>query len=196
MALFPGFPLSALESLLFILITIISGILVFFAGLWLVSLDRETQRYDNRLQRTIRENPAFSGIREAAQPEYIVTSDSRISKTIGRARKFLGRSQRPQKIIPVDDDVIEPRKIEFIRQRSRNIAGRNILGRELTGAINSYYAYLLALNEEGVGSPIVEYFESNLEGYEDSQKIIDLGKSANFDEVTLFDEKTRVKRTR
>lgn len=194
MAFLPGFPLSALESLLFILITIISGILVFFGGLWLVSLDRETQKYDRRLRKAIRENPAFSGIREAAEPSYIVTSDSRISKTIGRAKKLLGRSRRPQIIIPVDEDVIEPRKIEFIRQRSRNISGRNVLGRELIGAINSYYAYMMALNEEGVGSPVVEYFESVLEEYEESQKIVDLGKSANYEQVAFFGDSTNGKK--
>lgn len=180
------FSLSTFETLLFIILTGISAVVAFLGWLWYAGLDRKTQKFDEQLQSDIEEDPAFRGIREAAYPEFIVTSDTRLSKFIGRVKKLLGfRTQKPYKIIPVDDGVLEPRKIEFIRQRVRRIPGRNILGDELVGAIRNYYAYQLALKKEGIGSGIVEHFESNLQEYEHSQKIVDLSKSSNYDKVVL-----------
>lgn len=187
MPIFFGISLSAWQIILFILVTAISAIVVFLGWIWYFSLDRRTRSYDKQLQNDIRKNKAFSGIRDAARPEFIVTSDTRFSKFIGRIRKMAGfRSEKPYKIVPYDDDVIEPRKIESIRRRVRNIPGRDILGEDLVGAIRNQYAYKLALNREGVGNDVVEYFRTNLEAYEAAQKVLDLAKSDNYDKVTLI----------
>lgn len=186
MASFFGFSLSALDFIAFLIITALSAVFVFLGWLWFASLDRKTRSYDKRLQDDIRTNDAFSGIRDAANPVFVVTSDTKLSKFTGRLRMLIGSfKEKPYKIVPYDDDVLEPRKIETIRRRVRHIPGRNILGEDLVGAIRTQYAYKLALNNEGVGNDVVEYFKSNLEEYDASQKVLDLAKSENYKNVTL-----------
>lgn len=186
-----SFPLSAFEAVIFIAAVSVSAIIVFLGWIWYYDLDRRTHAYDEELCGAIQHDRAFSGIREVAQYEFIATSDSSLSKFIGRAKEFIGRgSEDPHKIIPVDEDVILPRKIEFIRERVQLIPGRNILGNELMGAIRNHYAYQLALSVESTDSPVIEHFESQLGEYEYSQKIADLSKSGLYDEITLLEQDT------
>jgi len=185
------FPLSALETIIFLLVVTFSAAAVFLGWVWYFSLDRRTHVYDEKLRDAIRGESSFSGIREVAEYEFIATSDTRLSKFIGRAKKLIGRrSDDPHKIVPVDEDVILPRKIEFIRQRVQFMPGRNILGDALVGSLRNFYAYQLALSVESPDSPVLEHFQSELGEYEYSQKVNDLSDTAAYDEIALFQPDT------
>lgn len=191
MAFHQNFPLSAAETLIFLLVVAFTALVGFLGWIWYYNLDRRTHAYDKKLRESIQTESSFSGIREVAKYEFIATSDTALSKFIGRARKMIGRSSGdPHKIIPVDEDVITPRKIEFIRQRVQLIPGRNILGNELMGAIRNHYAYQLALSVESPDSPVIEHFQSQLGEYDDAQKVNDLSNSSAYDEITLLQPHT------
>lgn len=189
MELLAGVPVSTLKVVASVGIGIVGLISAFLGSLWYWSLDRETEKYDEEVRENIKEEPAFSGIRVAAAPEFFATSDSKASKTVSLARKAVGgRSRKPDKIVAVDGDTLEERKIEMVRERAREIPGKNILSNDLVATIRNYYAYKLALNSDGVGSGVVEHFRSRLEDFEHSEKVDELGTPDNYEEVSLITE--------
>lgn len=153
-----------------------------------LGLDRQTKNYDKEIRNEIRNDPTFSGLGNSADVRYIPTSDNRISKMKTKIDTSWGKvSGKPDKIVLVNGDNIEQRKIEFIRERVREIPGKNLLGQDLIGAIRNYYAYNLALQTDGVSSGVVEHFKSNFEEYEPSKKVTDLGEPDHLEEVLLID---------
>lgn len=180
-------PFSIIDLLLSILLGISALIATFVGALWYWGLDRKTEVYDRQLRSDIKEDAAFSGIRRAARPEFIATSDAMISKFISKVKEWVGyKSEKPDKIVAVEGDTFEERKIEMIRERVREIPGKNILTRDLVATIRNHYAYKLALSTEDVESRVVEHFKSRLEEYEYSQQVNDLAKASHYDDISLI----------
>lgn len=188
MALVPGFPFLTFDLLISLFLGLGGLIAAFVGALWYWGLDRKTEVYDEQLRTDIEEEAAFSGIRRAARPKYIATSDATVSKLFSWLKEKAGReSEKPDKIVAVAGDTFEERKIEMIRERVREIPGKNILAPDLVATLRNHYAYKLALNTEGVDSNVVEHFRSQLEEYEHAQKVVDLAKPDNYDDITLLE---------
>jgi hypothetical protein len=179
-------------SVIEILITVVGGFLTFAVAFvlasWYWSLDRRTEAYDDKLRQEIREDTAFSGIRRAAHQNYIATSDSRISKFITALKDTAGRQTGAlDKIVVVKSPDLRERKIEMIRERARDIPGKNILSKELVGALRNHYAYQLALSQEEISSDIVEHFKRSLDEYEHSSQVETLSEPESFEDVVLIE---------
>lgn len=182
-----GAILSNFEIIISLIVSIIGGVIAFLIALWYWGLDRKTERYDDDLRSDIQHDAAFSGIRMAAQQEFIATSNSVPSRANSLLKKVLRRPlKKPSKIVLVDTDSYEQRKIEMIRERVRRIPGRNILDPDLVGALRNHYAYKLALNTDGVKSETVEHFKTNLQEYDNAKKVIKLSESDNYRDITLI----------
>jgi len=167
---------------------IIAGVVAFVLASWYWSLDRQTESYDDQLREEIREDTAFTGIRDAAQQNLIATSDSRFSKFTTALKDITGRQMRPpDKIVVVEGPDLRERKIEMIRERARDIPGKNILNQELISALRNHYAYQLALSQEDISSDIVEQFKSDFEECRHSSRVEDLADPASFEEVVLIE---------
>lgn len=181
----PAIPLSWIYS---IVLSVLTGALVFFGGLYYFDLDRKTESYDDDLRETIEEDPSFSGIQQAAYPRLISTSDSRISKATTKVKQYSRTlSDKPDKIVVLDGQNMEQRRIEMVRQRVQDVPGRSLLTKELVGAIRAHYALQLALSQEDVRTGVVEHFRSNLENYDYSDKVQKLADPENLDNLTLLD---------
>lgn len=188
MVLYPDLSLPSIDLETSLLLALLGCIASFSAALWYWSLDRKTESYDKRLRADIENDEAFSGIQTAATTEFIATSDSNTSRMATQIKQLTGsRSGKPDKIVPVSGDTFEQRKIEMIRERCREIPGKNILDQDLVAAIRNYYAYKLALKREDVASDVVEHFQSKFESYEASERVSELGKSTTYEDVTLIE---------
>lgn len=189
MAILPVIEFSMLELVLSFILGLLGLLAAFFGGLWYLSTDHKTQMYDEELRAEIEGDEAFRGIRGAARTKFIVTSDSRISKSIGLVRKGIGlMANTPDKIVVVEGNTIEERQIEMVRERVRDIPGKNILTKNLVAAIRNHYAYKLALNQDSVGSSVAEHFQSRLEEIEHADKVNLLSNSDIYDEVCLLED--------
>jgi len=167
----------------------IGMISAFVSFLWYSNLDRKTEQYDEELREDIEQKSDFSGITRAAHPKFITTSDSTFSKSKAIVEKQLGKySGKPDKLVVVSGDNENERKIEMIRERVREIPGKNILASELVAAIRNHYAYRLALSREKVGSRVVEHFKSERDEYEFSNRVTELAQTDSYYNVTIFDE--------
>lgn len=187
MAVLPSVPLSEIELILSLILTVLAGASTFIFATWYWSLDRKTENYDENLRKEIEQDEEFSGIRQAAEPEFIATSPNAASKFISLAKKGIGQARgKPSIFVPVDGDDYNQRKVQMIRERVRDIPGRSILGKELVGTLRNHYALRLALSRDDVNSETVEYFQDNLETYRYSQQVIDLAKPEHYDDVVLI----------
>lgn len=181
--------LGELEFALSVLTFIVTTLAVFVLAIWYFSLDRKTNAYDDDLREAIKDNRAFSGIRRSADVDIYATSDSALSKGVTKIKELLGRrSNRPDKIVVLDGDVFQKRKEEIIRERVREIPGKNILREDLVAALRNYYGFKLALASEDISSEVVEHFQNNFEKYEHSSKIKKLGKTDSYESITLLDD--------
>lgn len=179
---------STIDILLSFTLSVIGAIGSFIVVLYYLGLDHQTQNYDEELRREIQSDPSFSGLGNTGNVRYVPTSDNKVSKVKTKIDTTRGKvSGKPYKIVLVDGDSIKQRKIEMIRERVREIPGKNLLSQDLVGAIRNYYAYNLALQTDGVSSGVVEHFKSNLEEYEPSNKVMALGDPSHFGEVLLID---------
>lgn len=189
MAAVPEAFLSSLDLIASVVITVLTAGAAFVGGLWYLSLDRKTENYDDQLQEDIEEEAAFSGIQEAAERDFIATSDSSISKVTTHIEKVTGGwSENPDKIVIVSGDTFTGRKIEMIRERCREIPGKTILSSELVAAIRNHYAFKLALAREDVNSEVVEHFRSKFEEYEHSGRVSELSKPENYENVIVLND--------
>lgn len=182
----PSISPSLVETILTLGLTIITAILAFGGSIWYFSLDRQTESFDEDLRERIEEDPSFSGIRESAETKYIATSANRTSKVVSSARKQLGKlADKPDKIIVVSSDDITQRRIEMIRERSREIKGRNLLSKDLVATLRNHYAYQLAVSEEDIDSEVVEHFQTAFEEYNHAKKVEQLSDPERYEEVIL-----------
>jgi len=125
----------------------------------------------------------------AAEPNFIATSPAHISKFTSAIKEARGRlSESPEKFVVVKGQNEEERKIEMIRERVRQIPGKNILSRELVGALRAHYSLQLAIKSEDVSSTIIEHFRSNFNNYEHASKVKDLADPENFENLLLLDD--------
>lgn len=189
MALLPDISYSTINLLISVLLGLLALVAAFVGALWYWGLDRKTEVYDEQLRTDIEEDAAFSGIRRAARPKFIATSDATVSKFISWVKEKTGRgSEKPDKIVAVEGGTLEDRKIEMIGERVREIPGKNILAPDLVATIRNHYAYKLALSLEGVDSRVVEHFQNRLEEYEYSRKVNDLAKPGHYEDITLIED--------
>ena len=190
MAAVPEISVARLELIGTLILVVISAGTAFVGALWYLGLDRQTEQYDNRLREDIEQEAAFSGIQRAAEQDFIATSDSTTSKVTSQVEKLRGRwSENPDKIVVVSGDTLSARKTEMIRERCREIPGKTILSSELTAAIRNHYAYRLALSTEDVSSEVAEHFQSKFEEYEHSERVNELAKPENYEEVTVLNDR-------
>jgi len=158
----------------------------FLVTLWYISLDRQSQQYDEQLRETIQDDPAFSGIQTAVRRRFVVTSSSRISKATTQLQQARGIiSDKPYKILAVEGDTPTRRNIEMVRERCREIPGKNILSPKLVAAIRNHYSYRLAISHEDVGSDVIEHFKTKFESYEHASRVSELGDPSNYGDVVL-----------
>lgn len=188
MAVIPSLSLSVVDLILTIASTAVTIFLGFVGMIWYLGLDRQTRSYDKEIRSDIEREKAFSGIRSAARTKFVATSPNRVSRLLSTVQRVAGvMSDKPHKIVTVQGQSIEERKIEMIRERVREMPGRNILRAEFIGAIRNHYAITIALSQEDVGSAVVEHFQANLENYQHAQKVIDLADEGSYENVCLFD---------
>lgn len=188
MSVLPSVPISAIELFIAIIVGLIAAGSAFIGTLWYFGLDRKTEAYDDKLRSEIESEEAFRGIQEAAYPSFVTTSNSSVSRLTSQIQISLGKlSKRPDKIVVVDGDTIEDRKIEIIRERCREIPGKLVLNAEVVAAIRNHYSYKLALSSEDVGSSVAEHFKRKFESYEFSKRVNDLADPSNYPEISLLD---------
>lgn len=183
---------SAISTLKFLLWILATAVPVFLGLFYYWSLDRKTNNFDEQCREGLQENSVFKGIRRGARPNLIATSDSKTSKVTTSVKKLRGKiSDRPYKIVPVDDRSFDERKKEVIFERCKEVPGKTIIDSDLLAAIRNYYAYQLALDVEGSDSDVTQHFRSKLEEYDDSDRVLELGRKDKFDDVSLCDDDKR-----
>lgn len=182
----PTFSVDIVEVVGYLLLTAIPAVAAYVGALWYWGLDRKTEAFDQELREEIEADDSFSGIRQSAKPDYVVTSDSNLSKSLSAVKVAVGRLvEKPDKIVVVDTDDPQERNIQMIRERTREIPGRNLLTSDLVGAIRNHFAYQLALSQEDISSGVVEHFKTAFEEYEHSGKVQTLAKPETYHEITL-----------
>lgn len=177
--------LSTAFDALFLLLT---GSVAYLAGLYYFSLDRKTKKYDEKVRNTIRTDPAFSGITEAAETEIEPTSDSTLSKGITVVKELGGDRTKPDKVVKVDGETELERREEILFERAKEIPGKNILRPNIVGAIRNYFAYKIALDDDEYSGDVAKHFKDKLEEYDCSAKITQIAKPDRYEDVVLIDE--------
>lgn len=192
MAIPPNVPISILDLAIAFLFGLITAIPAFVGALWYFGLDRKTGAYDKELRSDIEGEEAFRGIREAAYPSFVTTSNSAASRFTSQLQVALGKlSERPHKFVVVEGDTIEERKIEIIRERCREIPGKLVLNPEVVAAIRNHYSYKLALASDDIDSSVAEHFKRKFESYEFSKRVKELADSSTFSRISLLDGSDR-----
>ena len=167
--------LSGLELVFYGLIPALLAFLLFH---YFWSLDKRTASFDEDCRKEINEDQSFREIRRGADPEFIITSESRTSKAISELKKITGRvKEGPTKIVVLEEQSEEERKKEIILERCKEIPGKNLINPKLLASIRNYYAYKLSLKTEGENSDVTEHFRSRFEEYEYSNRVNELSKN-------------------
>lgn len=171
-----------------LIVFLATGIPTFLALYYHWSLDSQTESFDEDLRSEIADDPTFEGIRTGADTRIIVSSDSRLSKAMAPVKKRRGNwADDPYKIVPVEGNDLQDRKIEIIFERCKDVPGKTIIHSDLLASMRNYYAFRLALKEEGADSEVTEHFKSRFEEYEYSKRVKALGQSEHFETTYLLD---------
>ena len=175
--------ISILQAIVFFAASSVFG---YLSGRYYWDADREAEAFSKKCREDIAEDREFRGLQRFGQPELIITSDSQFSRARAQIKKLQGSlTERPDKIVPINSESRAERRKTVIKERTADVYGQNIINPQLYSSISAYFAYRLALKEEGARSRVTEHFRTQFEQYEHDNRIKYLASSENYSLVSL-----------
>jgi len=163
------------------------SLIAFLASYYWWSADRDAEKFDSRCRETVNKDPAFRGLKRNPD-RLIITSDTRTSRAVTTFKKIKDDlTGKPHQIVPIDGESRAERKKRVLLERCKEIPGKNILDADLVACLRNFYAYKLALKEEGVDSETTHHFKKKIESHKFAGRVQYLSDSENYGEITLLD---------
>lgn len=168
------------------ILTIGSLIVSFLVAYYYWDVDRKSESFDKKCREELAEDKEFRGLSQSPYHNIVVTSDSKTSKARASVLKLRGQlSEKPDKIIQVDEHSHDERQKKIILEHCQNIPGKLIIDKELVSCIRNFFAYRLSLKMDDVDDEISYYFKKEFEEHEHSNRVVNLSKHDTYRSIEI-----------